>query len=68
MLADEADYRWARDVLDRYRLAERAPVLFSPVHDGLPANLLADWILRDGLPVRLQVQLHKLLWGEARGR
>lgn len=68
VLADEADYRWARDVLERHRLAERAPVLFSPVHANLPAHLLADWILRDGLPVRLQVQLHKLLWGEARGR
>lgn len=68
VLADEADYRWARDVLERERLAQRAPVLFSPVHGRLNAALLADWILRDGLPVRLQVQLHKLLWGEARGR
>lgn len=68
VLSDAADYQWAREVLTRWRLAERAQVLFSPVHGRLEARLLAEWILRDGLPVRLQVQLHKLLWGEERGR
>ena len=43
-------------------------VLFSPSHDQLPARDLADWILADGLPVRLQVQLHKILWGNEPGR
>jgi 7-carboxy-7-deazaguanine synthase len=43
-------------------------VLFSPSHEQLPARQLADWILEDRLPVRLQVQLHKILWREARGR
>jgi 7-carboxy-7-deazaguanine synthase len=68
VLADEADYRWARDVLAKHRLTERSAVLFSPVHGELPPDVLADWVLRDGLSVRMQVQLHKLLWGEVRGR
>ena len=68
VLVDDADYAWAKDIMVRYRLAERCQVLFSPVHSGLAARDLAEWILRDGLPVRLQVQLHKLLWGEERGR
>jgi len=62
------DYEWSRDlVLDR-RLAERCTVLFSPVHGALDPGTLGRWILDDGLPVRLQVQLHKYLWpGITRG-
>ncbi len=67
VLNDEADYVWARRVLEDHRLAERAPVLFSPVHGRLEPRRLAEWILRDGLPVRMQLQLHKLLWGEVPG-
>ncbi|MDA8225517.1 MAG: 7-carboxy-7-deazaguanine synthase QueE [Betaproteobacteria bacterium] len=67
VLADEADYEWAREVLRSRDLAARCPVLFSPVH-GSNARQLAEWILRDRLPVRLQLQLHKLLWDDARGR
>jgi 7-carboxy-7-deazaguanine synthase len=67
VIVDEADYRWARGILQKYDLAARCPLLFSPVH-GMNAGLLADWILRDHLPVRLQLQLHKLLWNDARGR
>jgi 7-carboxy-7-deazaguanine synthase len=68
VLCDEADYSWARSVLDTHRLVARCPVLFSPSFGQLPAALLAEWILRDRLPVRMQVQLHKQLWGEAQGR
>jgi len=68
VLADEADYDWARQVLQQRRLNETCPVLFSPVSGRLAAALLADWILRDRLPVRYQLQLHKLLWGAERGR
>jgi len=68
VLVDEDDYRWAKAMLDQYGLAARCPVLFSPAAGRLPARALADWILRDGLPVRLQLQLHKLLWGEEPGR
>lgn len=64
----ETDYLWARDILHRHRIAERCAVLFSPVWGSLDATALAEWILRDGLPVRMQVQLHKLLWQEVRGK
>jgi 7-carboxy-7-deazaguanine synthase len=66
VLADRADYDWAREVLLTHSLA--APVLLSPVHDELPAAQLADWILADCLAVRLQVQLHKVLWGSVAGK
>jgi 7-carboxy-7-deazaguanine synthase len=63
VLAGEDDYRWARELVVSRRLAERCPVWFSPVHGRLEPRELAAWILRDRLPVRLQLQLHKLLWG-----
>ena len=68
VLASEADYEWAKSVLVARHLTERCPVTFSPVPRQLDPALLADWILRDGLNVRLQIQLHKIIWGEARGR
>jgi 7-carboxy-7-deazaguanine synthase len=68
VVADRHDYEWARDVVRRHGVAERCPVLFSPVHGRLDPGGLARWILDDGLPVRLQVQLHKYLWpGVERG-
>ncbi len=67
VLCDEADYRWACAELAARRLATLCPVLFSPVYGQLEPRQLADWILRDQLPVRLQVQLHKLLWGDKPG-
>lgn len=69
VLADRRDYDWARMQLDQYNLAGRVDeVLFSPAWEQLPAAELAQWILEDHLPVRFQMQLHKLLWGEAPGR
>ena len=68
VLCDERDYLWAREVLAERALDRISPVLFSPVHGALSPCDLAQWILRDRLPVRLQLQLHKLLWGEERGR
>lgn len=68
VLCDEADYRWASDVIQDKQLAQRCPVLLSPVHGHLNPATLAEWILRDQLPVRMQLQLHKLLWGEGPGR
>ena len=67
VLCDEADYAWARQVLRDRGLAGKCAVLFSPVQGRLSATTLAEWILRDNLPVRLQVQLHKLLWGNVAG-
>lgn len=68
VLCDENDYRWAKQVLARHNLDRLCPVLFSPVHGKLAPAVLADWILRDRLPVRLQIQLHKYLWGGGPGR
>jgi 7-carboxy-7-deazaguanine synthase len=68
VIAQRADYEWSRDLVREKRLAERCPVLFSPVHGVLDPGLLARWVLDDGLPVRVQLQLHKLLWpGVERG-
>jgi len=68
VLADRADYDWARTVVQERAVAQRCDVLFSPVHGKLTPRELADWILADRLPVRMQVQLHKILWGEEPGR
>lgn len=67
VLCDEQDYAWAREQLQQRQLAALCPVLFSPVHGQLEPRRLAEWILRDRLPVRFQLQLHKLLWGEVPG-
>lgn len=67
VLADAADYEWARAILRERGLGQICPVLFSPVQDRLSPRDLAEWILRDQLPVRMQVQLHKILWGNAPG-
>ena len=68
VICDRADYEWSRDlVMDRH-LYERCPVFFSPSWGQQDAAELGDWILADRLPVRLQVQLHKVLWGDAPGR
>lgn len=67
VLCDGQDYLWAREQLQTRSLAALCPVLFSPVHGQLEPRRLAEWILRDHLPVRLQLQLHKLLWGEVPG-
>ncbi len=68
VLADRGDYEWARALLRERNLPGIAPVLFSPVQGELAPDALAEWILADRLPVRMQVQLHKLLWGNAQGR
>ena len=69
VIADRVDYEFARDVVRRHTLETRCgTVLFSAVHHLLPPARLAEWMLADRLPVRLQIQLHKLLWGaETRG-
>lgn len=61
------DYQWSKQVLERYQLPQRCEVLFSPVASRQDPRQLAEWILRDRLPVRFQVQLHKLLWGNEAG-
>lgn len=62
------DYEWARDKVAALRLDEKCTVLFSPAWGLQDASSLAQWILDDQLPVRFQMQLHKVLWGDVRGR
>jgi 7-carboxy-7-deazaguanine synthase len=68
VMCDQADYGWSVDVMRQHKLDLACSVLFSPVHGKLDPSALAGWILRDRLPVRMQIQLHKLLWGEGPGR
>ncbi len=68
VLCGRADYEWARDMLVQHRLPERCDVLFSPSKAELSPRDLADWIVADRLPVRFQMQLHKLLWNDEPGR
>jgi 7-carboxy-7-deazaguanine synthase len=68
VLASRDDYDWAVAHLQQHRLAERCAVLFSPVQGELAPADLAGWIIADRLPVRFQLQLHKILWGDERGR
>lgn len=67
VITDRADYEWSREKLHEYSLTGRCELLFSTAYGQLNPRDLAEWILADRLPVRLQVQLHKVLWGEARG-
>jgi 7-carboxy-7-deazaguanine synthase len=67
VICDRNDYEWAKDIMDEHQLADRCEILFSPVAGELEAVELADWILEDKLPVRFQVQLHKLLWDDGPG-
>jgi len=68
VICDRADYEWSRERVRAERLEARCQVLFSPSYQQLPAGQLANWILADRLPVRFQVQLHKVLWGDVPGR
>ncbi|MCS6818140.1 MAG: radical SAM protein [Blastocatellia bacterium] len=68
VLMDRRDFEWASDVIRRYDLPRRAHVLMSPVYGVLDPKALAEWVLQSRLPVRLQIQLHKVIWGpDARG-
>ena len=68
VLSDRADYEWMKDVIQQYDLTARCEVLVQTVWGKLDPGQVGDWILEDKLPVRLQVQLHKLLWGDVAGR
>ena len=68
VICDGADYEWAKAVLVERIHAPPCPVFFSPSYEQLAAGTLADWMLEDRVPARLQVQLHKVLWGNVPGR
>jgi 7-carboxy-7-deazaguanine synthase len=68
VISDRADYEWSRFKIDTLQLNDRVgEVLFSPVYESLEPMVLADWVLADGLNVRMQIQLHKVLWGDKPG-
>ncbi len=67
VLADEADYLWAREMIRSHQLNERCTVLLSPVSGSLAPHTLAEWTLRDHLPVRMQLQMHRVIWGNRTG-
>jgi len=68
VICDRNDYDWACQKLAEYDLANRCELLFSPIHGELKAADLAEWIVEDNLPVRMQIQIHKYLWGDEQGR
>jgi len=68
VICDRGDYEWSRAKVSEFGLDRRCTVLFSPSAEQLPARELADWILEDRLPVRFQLQLHKVLWGNTPGK
>ena len=68
VLCDEHDYQWARKIINDYKLTSICEILFSPSYQQLKAVTLAGWILADRLPVRMQIQLHKYLWGNTPGK
>lgn len=68
VICDEADYNWSRQILQQQALADKAEIIMLPAFGEQSAVDLAEWILRDRLPVRFQMQLHKQLWGDAKGK
>lgn len=65
---DRQDYEWSKNLMSEQALHDKCEVLFSPSHQQLDNQTLADWILEDNLPVRFQVQLHKVVWGDVAGK
>lgn len=68
VISDRADYDWSRQLIEEKGLLDKCEILFSPVHGKLDPAVMAGWIIEDNLPVRMQIQLHKYLWGDERGR
>lgn len=68
VICDQNDYFWAKKIIEQYHLTSKCEVLFSPSYMQQKPGDLADWIIKDRLPIRLQVQLHKYLWGDVPGR
>ena len=68
VICSREDYEWSRAFIDQHRLGEKCQILFSPSYKQISPTVLADWILADRLPVRFQLQLHKILWGDVPGK
>lgn len=68
VICNRSDYEWAKELIEKHQLSEKCQVLMSPSYSQLEGRQLADWIVEDKLPVRFQLQLHKILWGDQPGR
>ncbi|MDO8954713.1 MAG: 7-carboxy-7-deazaguanine synthase QueE [Gammaproteobacteria bacterium] len=68
VICNREDYDWSVEIMNRYQLANKCEVLFSPSYQDLPGTILADWIVTDQLQVRFQIQLHKILWQDKPGK
>ncbi|OGT46951.1 MAG: 7-carboxy-7-deazaguanine synthase QueE [Gammaproteobacteria bacterium RIFCSPHIGHO2_12_FULL_38_11] len=68
VICNREDYDWSKKIISEYNLLERCAILFSPSYLQIANETLAHWILEDNLPVRFQIQLHKMIWGDARSR
>ena len=68
VICDRNDYEWSKKIIEQFKLKDKCEILFSPSYQQLPYSDLADWILVDQLPVRMQVQLHKVIWGDVVGK
>jgi len=68
VIGSRADYEWSKTFIVQHHLGEKCQVLFSPSYKELSPTMLAEWILADRLPVRFQLQLHKILWGDVPGK
>ena len=68
VICNREDYEWSKKIINQFQLNNKCEILFSPSYQQLSYADLADWILADQLPVRMQVQLHKVIWGDMPGR
>ncbi len=68
VICSREDYQWSKEIIEQYKISEKCPILFSPCAESLDPRDLAEWILTDQLPIRFQMQIHKILWNNQPGR
>ena len=68
VICSREDYQWSKDIIEQYKISEKCPILFSPCAESIDPRDLAEWILTDQLPIRFQMQIHKILWNNQPGR
>jgi len=68
VICSREDYQWSKEIIEQYKISEKCPILFSPCAESIDPRDLAEWILTDQLPIRFQLQIHKILWDNQPGR
>ena len=68
VICSREDYQWSKEIIEQYKISEKCPILFSPCAESMDPRDLAEWILTDQLPIRFQMQIHKILWDNQPGR